>query len=152
MKEQDAPSKKLAECYVTVNGNRYKAIFAKDFEAKMNVSTKEVPILGKMIKGHKVTGAAIKFSMTIYKVTEIFDDLLEEYKNTGLLPAFDIQVTNEDPAASMGRSTKIYKDCMIDGDVLLSCFDADGDFIEQTIEGYCSDFERPEKYNNIQGM
>lgn len=152
MNEQDAPSMKLAECYVTIRGQRYKALFAKEFEAKMNIETKEVPVLGKPIKGHKVTGATIKFSMTIYKVTEIFDDLVEEYKNTGLLPTFDIQTMNEDPASSMGRSTKIYKNCMVDGDVLLSCFDADGEFIEQTIEGYCSDFERPEKYANIQGI
>ena len=152
MKEQEAPSKNLAECYVTIRGERFKAIFAKNFEAKMNITTKEVPILGKTLRGHKVTGAKLKFSMTIYKVTEMFDDLVEEYKNTGLLPTFDIQVTNNDPATSTGRSTKIYKDCMIDGDILLSCYDAEGDFIEQTIEGYFSDFERPEKYKNIEGM
>jgi hypothetical protein len=27
-------------------------------------------------------------------------------------------------------------------------FDADGEFIEQSIEGYAQDFSRPEKYNN----
>ena len=79
---------------------------------------------------------------------ESVDELMERYKNTGLLPTFDIQTTNEDPATSIGRSTKIYTDCVIDGDVLLSMFDADGDFVEQTIEGYAQDFSRPEKYTN----
>ena len=63
----------------------------------------------------KAVGASIKFSMVVYKVTEIFDELMERYKNTGLLPTFDIQTTNEDPATSIGRSTKIYTDGVIDG-------------------------------------
>lgn len=121
---------------------------AKNFEGKMNVETKEVPTLGRTVKGVKAVGASIKFSMTVYKVTEIFDELVERYKNTGLLPTFDLQVSNEDPATTIGRSSKIYTDCVIDGDVLLSMFDADGDFVEQTIEGYAQDFTRPEKYSN----
>lgn len=148
MPMNDAPSAKLATAYVTIDGNRYALLMAKNFEGKMNVETKEVPTLGRTVKGVKAVGASIKFSMTVYKVTEIFDELVERYKNTGLLPTFDLQVSNEDPATSIGRSTKIYTDCVIDGDVLLSMFDADGDFVEQTIEGYAQDFSRPEKYTN----
>lgn len=152
MNEQDAPRANQATCYVTIDGRRIAAIFAKDFEGKVSVSSKEVPVLGKMIKGRKMTGLEMKFSMTIYKVTDIFDQMIEQYKNTGYMPTFDIQVTNADPASSMGRSTKIYKNCTIDGDVILSSFAVDGDFIEQKIEGYCADFEMPEKYKDIQGM
>ena len=96
----------------------------------------------------KPVGATIKFKMTIYHCTEVFDEVVETYKNTGLMPTFDIQVTNEDPATSVGRSTKTYTDCVIDGDILLSMFDADGEFVEQSIEGYAQDFTRPEKYAN----
>ncbi len=148
MNEQDAPSAKQAECFVTVNGQRYTACFAKKFEAKANVSTKEVPVLGKLMKGRKVTGMEGKFSMTIYKVTELFDDILETYKNTGYMPTFDIQVSQHDKATSIGRSTKIYRDCIIDGEMLLSAFDAEGDFIEQTVEGYYNDYDPAEKYKN----
>ena len=59
-----------------------------------------------------------------------------------------LQPTNEDNATSVGRSSKIYTDCVLDGDILLSMFDADGEFVEQTIEGYAQDFNRPEKYTN----
>ena len=148
MPANDAPSAKLATAYATIDGNRYALLMAKNFEGKMNVETKEVPTLGRTVKGVKAVGASIKFSMTVYKVTEIFDELVERYKNTGLLPTFDLQVTSEDPATAIDRSTKIYTDCVIDGDVLLSMFDADGDFVEQTIEGYAQDFSRPEKYIN----
>ena len=148
MPMNDAPSAKLATAFVTIGENRYAMLMAKDFEAKMSVETKEVPTIGRTVKGVKPVGATIKFKMTIYHCTEIFDDVVEQYKNTGLMPTFDIQITAEDPASSVGRSTKIYTDCIIDGDVLLSMFDADGEFIEQTIEGYAQDFTRPEKYTN----
>jgi hypothetical protein len=144
----DAPSAKLATCFVTRKDRRYAMLMAKDFEANMNVETKEVPTLGRIVKGVKATGAIIKWKMTVYKCTEVFDEIVEEYKNTGLMPTFDIQVSNDDPATSVGRTTKVYTDCIIDGDVLLSMFDADGDFIEQSIEGYAQDFSRPEKYTN----
>lgn len=153
MNEQDAPRKNQATCYVTRGSRRIAACFAKEFEGKANISSKEVPVLGKMIKGRKMVGMEMKFSMTIYKVTDIFDEIVEEYKNTGYMEPFTIQVTNEDSISSMGRSTKIYKDCIIDGEVILSSFSASGDdFIEQKIEGYCSNFEMPEKYKDIKEM
>ena len=148
MPANDAPSAKLATCFVSIGDNRYAMLMAKDFEAKVNVETKEVPALGRTIKGVKPVGGTIKFKMTIYHCTEVFDEVVETFKNTGIMPTFDIQVTNEDPATSIGRSSKIYTDCIIDGDVLLSMFDADGEFVEQVIEGYAQDFTRPEKYTN----
>ena len=35
---------------------------------------------------------------------------------------------------------------VLDGDVLLSMFNAEGEFVEQAIEGFCDSFSRPEKY------
>ena len=148
MPANDAPSAKLATCFVTIGEQRYAMLMAKDFEGKGSVKTAEVPTLGRVVTGVKPVGMTIKFSMTVYKCTEIFDKVLEDYKNTGLMPSFDIQTTSEDPATSVGRSTKIYTDCVLDGDVLLSMFDADGEFIEQEIEGYAQDFSRPEMYVN----
>jgi hypothetical protein len=144
----DAPSAKLATCFVTINNRRYAMLMAKEFEGKMAVETKEVPTLGRTVKGVKPVGATIKFKMVVYHCTEIFDEVVETFKNTGVMPTFDIQTTNDDPATSVGKSSKIYTDCIIDGDVLLSMFDADGEFVEQTIEGYAQDFSRPEKYAN----
>lgn len=148
MPANDAPSAKLATCFVTIGARRYAMLMAKDFEATSDIKTAEVPALGRVVTGVKPVGMTIKFKMTIYHCTEVFDEVVETYKNTGLMPTMDIQVTNEDSATSVGRSTKIYTDCVLDGEVLLSMFDADGEFVEQTIEGYAQDFTRPEKYNN----
>lgn len=142
----DAQSANQAEFFCTIGSRRYSMLNAKNFEAKANVSLADVKTLGRLITQKKPNGLEIKLSFTVYKCSEMFDKLVENYKNTGKLPRFECQVTQEDEASEIGRSTKIYKDCIISGDVLLSMFDADGDFIEQDIEAYAMDFESPEKY------
>lgn len=143
---QDAQSAKLAELFVTIGDRRYSMLHAKNFEATANVTNSDVPRLGAIINGKKATAMEIKLTMTVYKCSEMFDEMIETFKNTGVLPTFDCQVTQEDKASSVGRSTKVYTGCIIDGDVLLSMFDADGEFIEQTIEAYAMDFNTAEKY------
>lgn len=148
MNTQDAVSANFAECFVTINGIRHSMLMAKEFEGKVTVNTKELYRLGAVVIGHKAQTAVLAFSMTIYKCTEIFDDVIEQFINTGVMPTFTIQTSNEDPATSVGRSTKIYNDCVLDGDVLLSMFNAEGEFVEQSIEGFCDSVSRPEKHTN----
>lgn len=146
MNEQDVPSAKEAEAFVTVGEQRYNLLNAKNFEGKANISTKEIPVLGKIISGRKPTGMVVQAKMTVYKCSEMFDRIVTEYKNTGHLSVFELQTTNNDAATCMGRSTKVYHNCVIDGDVLLSMFDAEGGFVEQEINFYAADYSSPESY------
>ena len=144
--EQDAPSAKMGEAFVTIKGNRYSFFNAKNCKVNANIETKEVPVLGRIIKGRKALGMEVKITMTVYKCSEHFDDIVREFKNTGAMPMFDLQVSSDDFATTMRRSSKIYYDCVIDGDVLLSMFDAGGDYIEQEITAYAMDYARVAKY------
>lgn len=149
MNSDDAIVAKWAEVFCTIDDRRYHVMSCKHFEAKTAVETAEVPRMGAVLKGHKPISADISFSMTIYKCTEMFDDIVEKFIKTGVMPRFQIQVSNEDPAApSIGRSTKVYNDCILDGDVLQSLADADGGFIEQEISGFAESYTRPEKFTN----
>ena len=152
MNPQDAPSAKLAECFVTVGSRRYNVLSGKSFEANANISTEEVNAIGRIMKGHKANGLEGTFSMTVYKCSAMFGNMVEEYKKTGVLPVFDIQVTSEDPATSIGADTKIYTGCQLDGDVLLSMFDAEGDFIEQEVSGFFDDWQNASDYTEPAGM
>ncbi len=149
MAAEDAPVAKYAEVFVTVRGQRYSMLMCKNFEAKVSITTQDVSRMGSLIVGKKATSATIPISMTIYKCTEIFDDIVEEFINTGLMPSFDIQVSNDDPnMPAVGRSTKVFTNCVLDGDVLLSLAGSEDDFIEQEISGFAGGFTRPEKYTN----
>ena len=50
MNAKDTVSAKLAECYVTVDGNRYNFMQAIKLEAKVEKTKTEVPILGKQAR------------------------------------------------------------------------------------------------------
>lgn len=148
MNTNDAPVAKFAEVFVTLNNRRYAMLMCKEFEGKANISNQDVPRMGSVIMGKKPTTVEISFTMTIYKCTEIFDSVLDEFIKTGVMPTLTIQTSNEDPATSVGRSTKVYNDCVLDGDVLLSLAGSEDDFIEQEINGYAGGYTRPEKFSN----
>lgn len=151
MNAKDAVSASLAECFVTIDGNRYNFMQAINLEANFEKQKTEVPILGKTGRGNKSTGWKGTGNATFHYNTSIFRELLYRYKNTGEDIYFDIQVTNEDPTSSVGRQTVILKGCNLDGGVLTK-FDADADHLEENIDFTFEDFEIPEKFSLLNGM
>lgn len=151
MNAKDSVSATLAECYVTIEGNRYNFMQAINLEASVEKDKSDIPILGKPGKGHKATGWSGSGSATFHYNTSIFRELLYRYKNTGEDIYFDIQVANEDPTSSVGRQTVILKDCNIDGGILAK-FDADGEYLDEDFDFTFEDFEIPEKFSLLQGM
>lgn len=151
MHAKDTVSASLAECFVTIEGNRYNFMQAINLEAKFEKNKTEVPILGKTGKGNKATGWKGSGSATFHYNTSIFRELLVRFKEIGEDVYFDIQVTNEDPTSSVGRQTIILKDCNLDGGILTK-FDADAEYLDEDIDFTFEDFEMPEKFYILAGM
>ena len=151
MKAKDAISAKLAECFITIGNNRYNFMQAINFEANFEKIKTEVPILGKTGNGNKPTGRKGTFSATFHYNTSIFREMLQKYKDTGEEVYFEIQVTNDDPASAAGRQTIVFIDCNIDGGVLAK-FDADGEYLDEELEGTFEDFKMPETFKLLDGM
>lgn len=151
MHAKDSISASLAECFVTIDGNRYNLMQAINLEANFDKTKTKVPILGKTGKGNKATGWEGTGKCTLHYNTSLFRELMVKFKDTGEDVYFDIQVTNEDPTSSVGRQTVILKDCNIDGGILTK-FDADSEYLDEDVEFTFEDFEMPEKFSNLQGM
>ena len=152
MHARDSISASLAECYITIDGNRWNFMNAINLEATIEKTKTEVPILGKTGKGNKSTGWKGTGSATFHFNNSIFRKLLERFKNTGEDVYFEIQVTNEDPTSTVGRQTVILIDCNIDGGTLAK-FDADNeDYLDEEMDFTFEDFEIPETFRNLSGM
>lgn len=151
MNAKDSVSASLAECFITIEGNRYNFMQAINLEAKIEKTKSEVPILGRTGKGNKTTGWKGTGSATFHYNTSIFRQLLYQYKETGKDVYFDIQVTNEDPTSEAGRQTVILKGCNIDGGILTK-FDADAEYLEEELDFTFEDWEMPETFSVLQGM
>ncbi len=151
MNGKDTVAASLAQCYITIEGTRYNFMQAINLEATLEKNKTEVPILGKTGKGNKATGWTGSGSATFHYNQSIFRELLLRYKNTGEDIYFDIQITNEDPSAAVGRQTVILKSCNIDGGTLAK-FDADGEYLDEDMDFTFEDFEIPEKFSLLSGM
>ena len=151
MNARDSVSAKRAECYITINGERLNFMSAINLEARFEKLKTEVPILGRMNKGHKAAGGNGTGSATFHYNSSIFRELMKRYQDTGEDFYFDIQVTNEDPTSGVGRQTTIIKDCNVDS-ILVAKFDADGEYLDEDFDFTFERFEMPERFNSLPGF
>lgn len=153
MNARNAVSAKMAECYVTIDGNRYNFMSAINVEVTFEKEKVEVPILGRMNRGHKSTSANITGSAEFHMNTSIWRELAYRFQETGEDLYFDMQITNEDITASdVGRQTIILYGCNFDS-VILAKFDADSDdSLTESLDFTVERFEMPEKFNTMPGM
>lgn len=151
MHARDAIHGAQGRAYVTIDGNRY--LFAQliNLEARMEKTKTQVPIMGRVSKGNKSTGAEYSGSATFHFNTSMFRKLLKRYKDTGEDVYFDIQITNEDGSAKVGRQTTILIDCNLDGGILAS-LDADAEYLEDSIDFTFEDWDMPEEFTTLQEM
>lgn len=151
MNARDAIAAKLGKCFITINGNRYNFANMIDLEAKLDKDKATVPRLGAIMKGHKSCGMEGTFSGTMHYNQSVLRKLLEEYKNTGEDIYFEMQIENDDPTSAAESQSVILYDCNTDGGVLAK-FDADGEYLDEEIEGTFEDFSIPESFKELDGF
>lgn len=151
MNAKDAVYGSLAECFITIDGNRYNFMSLTEFESMFEVNSKDVPILGKVGKGHKPAGGNGTWKGTAHYNQSIFRKIADQYQKTGVMPYFEIQVTNEDPTSSVGRQTIIHHDCLCNK-FTLAKFQAGEDLLEEELSGTFEEFDMPEEFTMMNGM
>lgn len=139
-------------------GNRLEVNFEDGRSVNVWVNSEEyhhfevtVPRLGAIMAGHKSCGMEGTFSGTAHYNQSVLRQALLDYKNTGEDVYFEMQITNDDPTSDAGRQTIIFYDCNTDGGVLAK-FDADGEYLDEEIEGTFEDFSMPESFANLTGF
>ena len=154
MAARNAVSAKMAECYITINNKRYNFMSAINVEVTFEKNKTEVPILGRMNKGHKSTSSTITGSAEFHLNTSIWRELAYKFQETGTDIYFDMQITNYDPTSELGRQTITLYDCNFDS-VILAAFDADSDDVltesmDFTAERF--EFGNGEKFKQMSGV
>lgn len=151
MKARDTVAAKLAECYITIGTRRYNFMQMIDMEVQVEKSKTTVPRLGAIMVGHKSCGMEGTFSGTAHYNQSVMRQLLVDYKNSGEDTYFEMQITNDDPTSNAERQTLIFYDCNTDGGILAK-FDADGEYLDEEIEGTFEDFSMPESFTELTGF
>ncbi len=151
MNASDAVYGSLAECYMTIEGRRYNFMSLTEFESKWEVNIADVPILGKVGMGHKAAGGKGTWSGTAHYNQSHFRQMADAYQKTGVLPYFDIQVSNEDPTSAVGRQTIIHRGCLCDN-FILAKFQAGEDLLDEELSGTFENWDMPESFKTLDGF
>ncbi|MGL4791994.1 MAG: phage tail tube protein [Anaerotignaceae bacterium] len=148
MINNDAVFGKSGICYITIDGNRYEFMRAINIEAKLEKTKSEIDILGRMTKGHRMTGLNGTGSATFHYGSSIFRKLMKKLQDTGEDFYFDMQITNDDVTSTTGRQTVILRDCNIDS-IILARVDASAEMLEDEFDFTFETFELPEEFNQL---
>ena len=146
----DTVSAALAQCFITIDNNRYNFMQAINLEAKFTKKKTKVPILGKTGQGNKSTGWEGRGKATFHYNQSVFRQMMCDYKNTGKDAYFEIQIINRDPTSTVGEQEIILLDCNIDGGILAK-FDADGEYYED-MDFTFDDFTMPKGFKLLDGF
>ena len=148
---RDAISGSLASCYVTIDSRRYKFLQMTEFSATYKPNIVDVPILGRVNKGHKTVGGIGEFSGKAHYNQSILRRVMKNYQDTGYMAEMEIQIENEDPSAAVGRQATILKGCLLDS-VVVAKFAAGENLLDEDISGTFDKFELPETFDELEGM
>lgn len=150
MVANDAVYGGLAECFITIEGRRYNFMSMTNFESKWEVNIKDVPILGKVGMGHKAAGGKGSWSGTAHYNQSYLREVADKYQKTGVMPYFEIQVSNEDTTSRVGRQTIIHRGCLCDT-FILAKLEAGEDIMDEDLSGTFESWDMPEKFKDLEG-
>ena len=137
--ERDTLNGKLGQAFVTIDGQSQELFRAKKINVSADIQSTDVPVVGTTRIQQKTTGVKQTGTMTIYYGTPLLTQMAMTYMETGVITYFDLQVTNNDPTATVGTQTMVYYGCKLTGELLLSIIDVDTEMLEQAVSYTHSD-------------
>lgn len=119
--------------------------WAKNLDSTIEIEKTDVFTLGKRGKQTKPTGWTGTGNMTIYYITSLFRRMIIDYVKYGKPIYFDITVTNNDPASSVGPQTTVLKNCTLDS-VTIAKIDVETQVLDETVDFTFDDVEMLEEF------
>ena len=138
--ERDALNGKEGRAFATIDGRNVEMFGLKKFNSNADFQEADFKVVGTRLVQKKTTGVTLTGTMTIYYGTPEFVALVARYLKTGRLPYFTLQVTNDDPATSVGVQTVAFYNVKLQK-VPISLLDADSDWLSEEVNFSFTSFE-----------
>lgn len=105
---------------VTRDGRNYEVAGMRNIQANAEIQSNDMRVIGTRTIQNKNNGAKLTGTGNIYYGSNIWTDMVLEYIQTGVMPEFDIQITNSDPTTTVGSQVMAYYGCTLTGTIPLS--------------------------------
>lgn len=138
--QNDGINGKSGKAFATIDGKNVELFGLKKFEATEEYNKSDFPVVGTKTIQQKITGVKHNGSMSVYYGTPAFVKVANDFQKTGKMPDISLQVTNDDPATSVGTQTIAYYNVVLDK-IPLSMLDDSADFLEEEVSFTYGSFE-----------
>lgn len=118
---------------------------AKSLEATVEVEKTDVYTLGHHGAQHKPNGWTGSGTMTIYYITSLFRKMILNYVKKGVPVYFNLMVTNNDPASTVGQQTTVLKTCSLNS-VVVAKFDVEEELLDEDVEFTFDDVDMMDEF------
>lgn len=110
---------------ITRNGQNIVVANMKNIKPTAGIQSEDMRVIGTRTIQNKNNGVKLTGTGNVYYGTDLFRDMVLQYINTGVMPQFDIQITNNDPTTTIGSEVTAYYGCTLTGDIPLSILDTE---------------------------
>ena len=117
---QDTVNGAEGSIVITQNGKNTVIAGMRNIQTNAEIQSSDMRVIGTRIIQNKSNGAKLTGTGNIYYGSNLWTDTVLEYIHTGVLPEFDLQITNADPTTSGGSQVMPYDGCTLTGTIPLS--------------------------------
>lgn len=132
---QDTVNGAEGSIVITQNGKNTVIAGMRNIQTNAEIQSQDMRVIGTRTIQSKQNGAKLTGKGNIYYGSNIFTDMVLQYIQTGVMPQFDIQITNSDPTTTVGSQVMAYYGCVLTGTIPLSILDD-----EETMMNYDFNF------------
>lgn len=143
---QDSYRGAAGKAFVVIDGSNELLFGLKKFDSNAEIQTGEFKVVGALTEQEKVKGLKYSGSATIYYGTPTFLKLLTNFKRTGKFPTINFQITNNDPASSLGSQTVVLYNVILKK-IPIAILDDSADSLQTDIQFTFNDFEPLKQFN-----
>ena len=135
--------------FITQNGQNVEIAGMRNIKTNAEIQNQDMRVIGTRKIQQKPNGAKLTGTGNIYYGSNIFTDMVLEYINTGVMPEFDIQITNtEESSATLGSQVMAYYGCTLTGTIPLSILDDEESMLNYDFNFAYTDVQRLQAFND----
>ena len=110
---------------ITQNGKNMVIASMKNITTNAEIQSSDMRVVGTRTIQAKNNGAKLTGTGNIYYGSNVFTDMVLQYIQKGTMPLFDIQITNNDPATTVGSQVMAYYGCTLTGTIPISILNSE---------------------------
>lgn len=120
---------------VTRNGQNFVAAGMRNLTPNAEIQSEDMRVIGTRVIQDKPNGVKQTGTGNVYYGSDLWREMVAEYIQTGVMPEFDLQITNNDPTTTLGTQVLVLYGCHLTGTIPLAILNS-----EETMLNYDFNF------------